>query len=157
MALIIGSQYTFTDVKWLGVCEIVLGLLAALIPELGLIFWAIGFGILHILYGSIMHFKYNQSLEQFDKAFENRIRLQIMSVLVANESYDFNSLKELLQVTDGNLASHLKALDKEKYIMVNKSFIGRKPNTQYSATKAGREAFKKHLEALENLIKQQKL
>lgn len=96
------------------------------------------------------------SLEQFDKAFENRVRLQIMSVLVANESYDFNSLKELLQVTDGNLASHLKALDKEKYIMVNKSFIGRKPNTQYSATKTGREAFKKHLEALENLIKQQK-
>jgi len=60
MALIIGSQYTFTDVKWLGVCEIILGLLAALIPGWGLIFWAVGFGILHILYGSIMHFKYNQ-------------------------------------------------------------------------------------------------
>ena len=96
------------------------------------------------------------SLDQFDKAFENRIRLQIMSVLVANESYDFNSLKELLNVTDGNLASHLKALEKEQYILVNKSFIGRKPNTQYSASANGREAFKKHLEALENLIKQQK-
>ena len=97
------------------------------------------------------------SLEQFDKAFENRIRLQIMSVLVANESYDFNSLKELLNVTDGNLASHLKALEKEEYITVNKSFVGRKPNTQYTASKKGREAFRKHLEALENLIKQQKL
>jgi len=96
------------------------------------------------------------SLEQFDKAFENRIRLQIMSVLVANESYDFNSLKELLGVTDGNLASHLKALEKESYITVTKSFIGRKPNTQYAASKAGREAFRKHLQALENLIKQQK-
>ena len=96
------------------------------------------------------------SLEQFDKAFENRIRLQIMSVLVANESYDFNSLKELLQVTDGNLASHLKALEKEEYITVNKSFIGRKPNTQYIASKKGRNAFVKHLQALENLIKQQK-
>ena len=96
------------------------------------------------------------SLEQFDKAFENRIRLQIMSVLVANESYDFNSLKELLNVTDGNLASHLKALEKEQYITVNKSFVGRRPNTQYVASKTGREAFKKHLEALENLIKQQK-
>jgi len=96
------------------------------------------------------------SLEQFDKAFENRLRLQIMSVLVANESYDFNSLKELLNVTDGNLASHLKALEKENYIVVNKSFIGRKPNTQYSASATGREAFKKHLQALENLIKQQK-
>ena len=96
------------------------------------------------------------SLEQFDKAFENRLRLQIMSVLVANESYDFNSLKELLDVTDGNLASHLKALEKEEYILVSKSFIGRKPNTQYSATEKGRNAFKKHLEALENLINQQK-
>ena len=97
------------------------------------------------------------NLEQFDKAFENRIRLQIMSVLVANESYDFNSLKDLLNVTDGNLASHLKALEKEQYIIVNKTFIGRKPNTQYLASVTGREAFRKHLEALEILIKQQKL
>lgn len=80
-----------------------------------------------------------------------------MSVLVANDYYDFNSLKELLDVTDGNLASHLKALEKEEYILVNKSFIGRKPNTQYSASVNGRGAFKKHLEALENLIKQQKI
>jgi DNA-binding MarR family transcriptional regulator len=96
------------------------------------------------------------SLEQFDKAFENRIRLQIMSVLVANESYDFNSLKDLLDVTDGNLASHLKALEKEEYIQVQKSFIGRKPNTKYLASEQGRAAFKLHLKALENLIKQQR-
>ncbi len=95
-------------------------------------------------------------LEQFDKAFENRLRLQIMSVLMANENYDFNSLKDLLNATDGNLASHLKALEKEDYIAVDKSFIGRKPNTRYSASAKGRTAFKKHLEALENLIKQQK-
>lgn len=95
-------------------------------------------------------------LDQFDKAFENRIRLQIMSVLVANENYDFNSLKELLQVTDGNLASHLKALEKEEYITVNKTFVGRKPNTQYASSTKGKNAFVKHLEALENLIKQQK-
>ena len=96
------------------------------------------------------------SLEQFDKAFENRIRLQIMSVLLANEHYDFNSLKDLLEVTDGNLASHIKALEKEEYIIVNKTFIGKKPNTQYSVSEKGRKAFIKHLEALENLIKQQK-
>jgi DNA-binding transcriptional ArsR family regulator len=96
-------------------------------------------------------------LTNFDKAFENRIRLQIMSVLVANESYDFNSLKELLEVTDGNLASHLKALEKDEYITVNKSFLGRKPNTRYQASHTGIEAFKKHLQALENLIKQQKI
>lgn len=96
------------------------------------------------------------TLSNFDKAFENRIRLQIMSVLVANESYDFNSLKELLEVTDGNLASHLKALEKEEYITVNKSFLGRKPNTRYVASALGIQAFKKHLQELENLIKQQK-
>lgn len=96
------------------------------------------------------------SLDHFDKAFENRLRLQIMSILVANERYDFNALKDLLQATDGNLASHLKSLEKEEYITVNKSFIGRKPNTQYAASAKGRLAFIKHLEALENLIRLQK-
>lgn len=96
------------------------------------------------------------NLEQFNKAFENRIRLQIMSVLAANEYYDFNSLKEVLEVTDGNLASHLKALEKEEYLSVNKTFVGRKPNTQYSITEKGKIAFVEHLESLENLIKQLK-
>ena len=94
--------------------------------------------------------------ENLDKAFENRIRLQIMSVLVANQRYDFNSLKELMDITDGNLASHLKGLEKEEYILVNKSFLGRKPNTNYEATDKGRRAFKNHLDALEQLINQQK-
>jgi DNA-binding MarR family transcriptional regulator len=96
------------------------------------------------------------SLQHFDKAFENRIRLQIMSVLAANPSYDFIALKDLLQVTDGNLASHIKALEKEEYISVRKSFIGKKPNTQYAITKKGKQAFKKHLHGLEQLIRQQK-
>lgn len=95
--------------------------------------------------------------DKLDKAFENRVRLQIMSVLVVNERYDFNSLKELLGVTDGNLASHLKGLEKEEYIIVNKSFLGRKPNTNYEATEKGKQAFKAHLDALEQLIKHQKL
>jgi len=60
LALVAGSHYTFSDVKWLGICEIVLGLLSAAMPGYGLLFWTIGFGILHILYGSIMHFKYKQ-------------------------------------------------------------------------------------------------
>ena len=94
--------------------------------------------------------------ENLDKAFENRLRLQIMSVLVANQRYDFNSLKELLGVTDGNLASHLKGLEKEGYILVNKSFLGRKPNTNYEATDKGKTAFRNHLDALEQLINQQK-
>lgn len=94
--------------------------------------------------------------EKLDKAFENRLRLQIMSVLMVNDRYDFNSLKELLDVTDGNLASHLKALEKEEYIVVHKSFLGRKPNTTYASTEKGKAAFKQHLNALEQLIKQQK-
>jgi DNA-binding HxlR family transcriptional regulator len=96
------------------------------------------------------------SFDKLDKAFENRVRLQIMSVLVANDRYDFNSLKELLNITDGNLASHLKALEKEAYILVNKSFLGRKPNTNYEATAKGKKAFRDHLDALEQFIKQQK-
>ena len=80
-----------------------------------------------------------------------------MSVLAANQRYDFNSLKDLLNITDGNLASHLKALEKEEYIVVHKSFLGRKPNTNYEATALGKQAFKEHLNTLEQLIKQQKV
>ena len=94
--------------------------------------------------------------EKLDKAFENRVRLQIMSVLMANDRYDFNSLKELLNITDGNLASHLKALEKDEYIVVNKSFLGRKPNTNYEASAKGKTAFRQHLDAMEQLIKLQK-
>lgn len=79
-----------------------------------------------------------------------------MSVLMVNKSYDFIALKALLQVTDGNLASHIKALEKEDYISVSKTFIGKKPNTQYTATKKGKDAFKHHLLSLEHLIRRQK-
>lgn len=92
-------------------------------------------------------------LENINKLFDHRIRLGIMSILMVNETVDFNRLKELLEVTDGNLASHLKSLEKESYILVEKQFIGRKPNTKYSATKLGKVAFKKHIAALEALIK----
>ena len=79
----------------------------------------------------------------------------VMSVLVVNDWVDFNSLKELLDVTDGNLASHLSALEKNLLIEVKKQFIGRKPKTSYRATNAGKDAFRKHLDALEQIIKQQ--
>lgn len=90
------------------------------------------------------------------KAFESRIRLGIMSALAANDSLDFNSLKDYLGVTDGNLASHLKALEKENFVGMEKSFLGRKPNTKYSITKAGKSAFDNHLTALEKIIQLQK-
>lgn len=98
----------------------------------------------------------NNPFLHLDKVLEHRVRLQIMSVLVANESYDFNSLKELLDITDGNLAANLKVLESEKYILVTKSFVDRKPNTKYKTSEKGRNAFKKHLDALEALIKQQR-
>ena len=90
----------------------------------------------------------------YDKAFENVIRLRVMSILMVNEQFDFNSFKELLGVTDGNLASHLRNLESAEYIRVDKTFVGRKPMTNYSATEEGKKAFKDHLEFLENLIKE---
>ncbi len=91
-------------------------------------------------------------INNINKVFDHRIRLGIMSILMVNEYADFNMLKELLDVTDGNLASHVKALETAEYIEVEKQFIGRKPNTRYSTTKLGRAEFNKHIEALEKLI-----
>lgn len=91
-------------------------------------------------------------LENINKAFDHRIRLGIMSILMVNEYADFTTLKELLGVTDGNLASHAKALESENYITIEKQFIGKKPNTRYIATKEGRKAFQDHIDALEKLI-----
>lgn len=94
-------------------------------------------------------------IDNINKIFDHRIRLGIMSILMVNEHVDFNQLKQLLNITDGNLASHTKTLEKAEYIIVQKSFVGRKPNTKYYISKSGKVAFKKHIEALENLIKKQ--
>lgn len=91
-------------------------------------------------------------IDNINKLFDHRIRLGIMSILMVNEEVDFNRLKELLNVTDGNLASHTKTLEKAEYIKIEKSFIGKKPNTRYTATQLGKLSFKKHIEALEQLI-----
>ena len=77
-----------------------------------------------------------------------------MSVLLVNRELSFNDLKDLLEVTDGNLASHLKYLEKENYLSVKKSFINRKPNTVYTITEEGKAAFEKHLDILEEILKQ---
>jgi DNA-binding HxlR family transcriptional regulator len=89
------------------------------------------------------------------KVFESRIRLGIMSALMVNESLDFNALKELLGLTDGNLASHLKALEQQEIVVVTKQFVGRKPSTTYMATIHGKDLFRKHLAALEELLRNQ--
>ncbi len=90
------------------------------------------------------------------KAFESRIRIGIMSALAVNDMLDFNSLKEYLDVTDGNLASHLKGLEKEEFIGMEKSFVGRKPNTKYFVTRNGKKAFDHHLKTLEKIIQSHK-
>lgn len=94
-----------------------------------------------------------RSIYKLNKAFENRIRLGIMSILMVNDEVDFNALKNDLDLTDGNLASHLKALEKLNYVHVEKRFVGRKPNTLYSVTKKGHKAFQEHIDELENLLK----
>lgn len=93
-------------------------------------------------------------IQHLNKAFENKVRLGVMAALMVNSKLSFNELKELLDLTDGNLASHLKALEKAEYILVTKSFIGRKPNTTYKITTNGKKAFELHIKALEELINQ---
>jgi DNA-binding MarR family transcriptional regulator len=75
-----------------------------------------------------------------------------MAALAVNDFLDFTSLKEFLDVTDGNLATHIKKLEKEGFVEVEKSFIDNKPNTRYSITKSGKAAFEEHLKVLEMII-----
>jgi DNA-binding HxlR family transcriptional regulator len=95
----------------------------------------------------------NFKINNLNKAFDNRVRLGIMSVLMVNDSIDFNSMKDLLDLTDGNLASHISALEKEGFVHVKKEFVGKKPQTSYSVTKVGMKAFNEHLDTLEKLLK----
>lgn len=91
-------------------------------------------------------------IDGINKTFDHRIRLGIMSVLMVNAYMDFTGLRDLLGVTDGNLASHLKALEKAQYIEVEKQFVNRRPNTRYRVTQGGQQAFRTHLDALEKLL-----
>ncbi len=95
----------------------------------------------------------NNPIENLNKIFDSRVRLGIMSTLMVNDEINFNDLKELIDVTDGNLASHMKSLEDSSYVKVNKGFIGRKTNTTYAVTKAGQKAFQQHVAALEQMIK----
>ena len=92
-------------------------------------------------------------IQHLNKIFDSRIRLGIMSALAVNDEINFNELKDLIGVTDGNLASHLKTLEDNAYVKVEKGFIGRKTNTTYKITKAGEKAFRNHLDALEKMIR----
>ncbi len=91
-------------------------------------------------------------LDNLNKVFDNRLRLGIMSCLMVNDWVDFKEMKELLGATDGNLASHIKALEKSEFIEIRKQFVGKKPQTSYRVTQSGRKAFNNHLDALEKLL-----
>ncbi len=95
----------------------------------------------------------NNPIFGLNKIFDNRIRLGVMSTLMVNDEISFNDLKQMLEVTDGNLATHLVTLEEEGFIKVHKGFVGRKTNTTYSVTKAGEKAFTDHIAALERIIK----
>jgi DNA-binding PadR family transcriptional regulator len=93
-------------------------------------------------------------LDQLDKALDNRIRLAATTLLMTETEMDFVTLKATLEVTDGNLSSHLAALEKVGYLAVEKQFRGRKPQTTYRLTPTGRAAYMQHLAALEQLLRQ---
>jgi DNA-binding MarR family transcriptional regulator len=95
----------------------------------------------------------NNPISGLNKVFDNRIRLGVMSILMVNEEINFNDLKQMLEVTDGNLATHLQTLEESGFIKVHKGFIGKKTNTTYSLTRAGEKAFRDHLGGLEKMIK----
>lgn len=95
-------------------------------------------------------------LNSFDPVLENKVRLAIMSLLYLHGTLDFSTLKEMLELTDGNQSSHIATLEKAKYLTVDKSFVGKKPITHYAITKQGRKAYQQHLDVLEQLLSQKK-
>lgn len=93
------------------------------------------------------------NIDQLNKAFESRVRLGIMAILMVNDWMDYNEIKEHLNLTDGNLASHINGLEKLSYVEIRKRFVGKKTNTSYKVTKVGKKAFQEHINALEKLLK----
>ncbi|MDB2539242.1 transcriptional regulator [Flavobacteriales bacterium] len=87
-----------------------------------------------------------------NKAFDSRVRLGLMSILSVNEWVSYKEIKNLLKLSDGNLASHVHALEKINFIEIKKQFIGKKPLTTYRVTKIGKNAFNEHISGLEKLI-----
>jgi len=94
-----------------------------------------------------------EGFDQLNKAFDSRVRIGVMSILAVNSWVSYKDLKSLLELTDGNLASHINALEKLHYIEIKKQFIAKKPLTTYRVTKTGKKAFEQHIDGLEKLLK----
>jgi DNA-binding MarR family transcriptional regulator len=96
------------------------------------------------------------ALGALDEVIHQKVRLGIMSTLMALDSADFKLLQDTLDLTDGNLSTHLALLEKRGYVEIVKEFKGRKPHTTASPTEAGRTAFQEYLSALERIIQASK-
>lgn len=94
-----------------------------------------------------------KGFSQLNKAFDSRVRLGVMSILIISDWVSYKEIKDTLDLTDGNLASHISALEKLKYVEVKKQFVGKRPQTSYRITKIGNKAFTDHLNGLEKLLK----
>ena len=95
-------------------------------------------------------------MAELNETIHQPVRLRIMASLVAlvpADEVDFTYLRDLLDVTDGNLGAHLRKLEEAGYISVNKVFVERKPHTYLSATPEGRRVFQEHVKALESILK----
>jgi DNA-binding PadR family transcriptional regulator len=93
------------------------------------------------------------NIEGLNKDFESRVRLGIMSILSVNEWVTFNEMKQYLDLSDGNLASHTSTMESKGYLEVKKLFVGKKPETSYRISDYGRIQFTKHVDALATLLK----
>ena len=80
------------------------------------------------------------------------MRSKLLSLLITNDELPFKALKESLGVTDGNLSSHLSKLEKEEYVLIEKTFEGKRPKTVVHITKKGKDAFSEYIEALKRFI-----
>ena len=92
-----------------------------------------------------------EGFNQLNKAFESRVRMGVMSILIVNHWVSYKELKNILRVTDGNLASHITSLARKQFIEIKKQFIGKKPKTTYKITNLGKVAFRDHISGLEKL------
>lgn len=88
-----------------------------------------------------------------DRVIHERVRLAIVSALASARSLTFNELKDLLEITDGNLSVHARRLEEAGFVTCEKSFIDRMPRTEYKLTHAGRKALNQYLDHMESLIR----
>jgi DNA-binding HxlR family transcriptional regulator len=94
------------------------------------------------------------TIENLDRVIHERGRLAIMSLLAGTDSLSFKELKQHLRMTDGNLCVHMRTLEESGYVSVRKSFVNRKPRTEYALTSEGRQAFQEYIETLAEIVRQ---